>query len=386
MLPEFELLISALAKAVANKPFAMPGEAVNWERFTRLCHAHAVAPLVYEGFRKADVLSLVPADIRNALLAQWNTAIFRDSQFEYMKMKLSEKMVAAKIPHIFLKGSCLKYDYPEPALRTMCDLDILVHSEDFAALGAIAEELGGQAAPGDGNHRNYHFKSGVAVEFHPNLLHHDAPVGSGINPGWQYAKKDMPTSAGMLTEEGFYLNTLCHLAGHFVAGGVGVRFVLDVWVNRHLRKPQPDRAFVESELRRFGLLDFAVNIEALADWWFGTGTKTPLLEELGLYILTSGSHGMTDRAMLNAVAMSEGGSRVSALMQKAFYSRQEMEDRFTWCKGKPWLLPAAWCVRAFRAVTQHGHLVLKWSKDTKNLSKNEIRSQKELLRRFGIQK
>lgn len=381
---EAALLIGALGVSVADKPLIMPNE-LDWQLLLKLCRIHAVAPLVYDGLRKADVIQAVPEDINKELLNDYHTAIFRDSQFDYTKAQLSQKLTKAQIPHIFLKGSCLKYDYPEPALRTMCDLDILVHTEDYPAIEKIALEMGGTAGHSDGNHRNYHFPGGVAVEFHPNLLHQDTPVGTGINPGWQYAKKDMPTSAGELTPEGFYLNTICHIANHFVMGGVGIRFVLDVWVNRYLSKNKPDRAIVEEELQKFELLTFARNVEALADVWFGSGEMTPLLEELGAYILSSGLHGREERAMLNAVSLSPGGTGRSALLKKAFHSRQEMEDRFPWCKGKPWLLPAAWCVRAFKAVTKHGNLIVKWGKGANSFSQDEIRQQKEKLRRFGIQ-
>lgn len=380
---ECALLIGTLACSVANKPFTVPEE-MDWQLFIKLCQFHAVTPLAYDGLRKAGVLDAVPEEVRRLLLDSYRTAIFRDSQFDYIKGKLSEKLVEANIPHIFLKGSSLKYNYPIPALRTMCDLDVLVHTRDYPALARIAQALGGTAGHSDGNHRNYHFPGGVAVEFHPNLLHHDTPVGTQINPGWQYAQKGLPTSAGELTEEGFYLNTVCHLANHFVMGGVGVRFVLDVWVNRNLRAPQPDRAVVEAELRRFGLLEFAQNVEALADVWFGQGQNSPLLEELGHYILTSGSHGQSERSMLNAVALSPGQSQRSALLKKAFYSREELEDRYPWCKGKPWLLPAAWCTRAIRAVTKRGDLILQWSKGTGEISKEEIAAQKQLLASFGI--
>ena len=381
---ESALLIGALGASVANKPLTMPEE-LDWQLFVKLCRMHAVAPLVYEGLRKAEVLQTVPEDVQKALLNDYHGAIFRDSQFDYTKAQLSQKLTKAQIPHIFLKGSCLKYDYPIPALRTMCDLDILVHTEDYPALDKIAAELGGKPGHSDGNHRNYSFPGTVEVEFHPNLLHQDTPVGTGINPGWQYAKKDMPTSAGELTPEGFYLNTVCHIANHFVMGGVGVRFVLDVWVNRYLSKDKPDRSFVEEELRRFGLLTFAQNIESLADAWFGAGQMTDVTEQLGNYILTSGVHGTTQREMLNAVTLSPGQSAGSALLKRAFYSRQELEDRFPWCKGKPLLLPAAWCVRAFRAVTRHGALILQWRKGTAAVSDQEVVQQKELLERFGIQ-
>ena len=374
------LMLGALAQAVAGKPFSMP-ESVDWQQLLRLSQAHSVEPLVYYGLQRAELLQAVPETCRQHLLAAFHRAVFRDSQFDHIREKLTRQLTDAGVRHVFLKGACLKYDYPVPALRTMCDLDVLVHTRDYPAIDRVAQNLGGQPGDGDGNHRIFRFPGGVTVEFHPNLLHHSIPVGAGINPGWQYAREN----ANELTPEGFYLNTLCHLASHFVSGGVGVRFVLDVWVNRHLRSPDMDRAFVEAELKRLRLLEFARNIEALAECWFGEGQTTPLLEELGQYILTSGSHGQPERAMRNALALSPGKSRSSALLKKAFYPRQELEDRFPWCKGKPWLLPAAWCTRAYRAVTRRGHLIARWSKGTARISKEEIAEQARQLARFGIQ-
>lgn len=381
---EYTLLIGALAQSVADKPLQIQNP-IDWTVFARLCQVHAVAPLVYDGLRKAGILESVPEESRTYFRSAYYAAILRDSQFDQIKDKLSEKLEEAGVEHVFLKGACLKHDYPIPALRTMCDLDVLVYTKDYPVLGRVAEELGGVAAASDGNHRNYQFSNGVTVEFHPNLLHHGTPVGTEINPGWQYVMPNQTTWGRELTQEGFYLNTICHLANHFVSGGVGIRFVLDVWVNRNLRRPQPDRAFVEAELRRFGLLRFAENIEALSDAWFGSGKESPLLEQLGDYILTSGSHGKSNRAMLNAVVLSPGQSRRSALIKKAFYSRAELEDRFPWCKGRALLLPVAWCVRAFKAVTKHGRLILEWGRGTGDVSQKEIEEQRRLLNSFGIE-
>jgi hypothetical protein len=57
-------------------------------------------------------------------------AIYQDMQMENIRLQLEEKLKNEKIPYVFLKGSVLKYDYPEPALRIMCDMDILVYADD----------------------------------------------------------------------------------------------------------------------------------------------------------------------------------------------------------------------------------------------------------------
>ncbi len=386
MTPEQQLLIGTVKAAITGATFSMEAEP-DWLSFYALAGRHGLLPLAYDGLQKIPILwQQLPQDVQKGLFTAYMQAIYRDAQAEHLKQHLQTALQQACVPHIFLKGAVLKYDYPEPALRTMSDLDILVYAKDFDAIAVVANALGGKAVTGDGNHRNYLFPGKVAVEFHPNLLHHATPIGTGINPGWQYAKDMQDSFSKELTEEGFYLNTICHLASHFVDGGVGVRFVLDVWVSRHLRKTQPDRAFVEAELTRFGLLDFAKKIEQLADAWFGEQPMSPLLEELEEYILTSGSHGTTDRAMLNALSLSPGGSRTFTLWKKAFYPKAELEDRFPWCKGKAWLLPAAWCARAYNAITQHGNIIINWSKGTGKISKTEVIENQEKLRRFGIHK
>ena len=380
---ESKLLIGALRRAVAGTTEEL-SLSVDWQALLKLAQMHMLLPLLYDGLhREPKEWEKVPEAAKKLLHQSFLQAVYQDTRMDQLRLQLEQKLIQEDVPHIFLKGSVLKQDYPVPALRTMCDLDVLVYTKDFPRIADISQALGGKPEHSDGNHRNYSFPGGVTVEFHPNLIHHDVPVGTQINPGWQYAA---PGDSHKLTEEGFYLNTICHLANHFVAGGVGVRFVMDVWVNRHLRKAEADRNIVESELEQFGLLDFARKIEALSEWWFGEGESTPLLEELGEYILSSGSHGHTDRAILNAVSLSAGGNRTSALLGKMFYSRAEMEDRFPWCKGKPWLLPAAWCTRAFRAVTKHGNQILTWSKGTGSVTDEAAAEQKEKMERFGIKR
>ena len=180
------------------------------------------------------------------------------------------------------------------------------------------------------------------------------------------------------------MNTICHLANHFVADGVGVRFLCDVWVNRNVRKPEPNWEIVNAELEHFGLLDFARNIEDLVKCWFDGGEETALLQELGDYILSEGQSGEESRKVLNAAALSAKQSGASVLLKRIFPSREDLESRFSWCVGKPLLLPVAWLVRCFRVVTRRAGISLQWTKEAGKLTKEEISQQKEKLGRFGI--
>lgn len=385
MLQESRLLISALRRSVTGNGEIVVAD-VDWERVYALSRVHSITALAWEGMQKDPaVQEAMPEEVKKRFSADYLRTVFEDTQFEYIKKNLRESLLKAGIPHVFLKGSRLKYDYPVPALRTMCDMDILVNTADYDAITEIAVGMGGKSYYGDGNHHNFGFPAKVAVEFHPNLVHPGTLLGTELNPGWQYAVKNEETGAYEMTPEGMYLHTLGHLAEHFMSGGVGIRFVLDIWVLRNRSKPA-DWAFVEKELDRMSLLEFAQKIEALAEYWFGTGEQTPLMEELAEYIITSGSHGRSKRSMLNAVSLSQGGNRASALWHKIFYPKRELETRYPWAEGKPWLLPAAWCARAWGAVTKRGHLVKKWAKGTGEVSREEAENQRAKMERFGIKR
>ena len=382
---ESKLLIEALRRSVAEKN-APVSDNVDWGRFYILSRIHSVTALVWEGIQNNPVVQAsMPDELKKRFSTEYLHTVYRDWQLEQIKDKLHKGLQSAGVDHVFLKGAKLKYDYPISALRTMSDMDILVKTRDYDTITTVAESIGGKAYYGDGNHHNFHFPGNVAVEFHPNLVHPGTILGVELNPGWQYAKKN-ESGAYELTPEGLYLHTMAHLAGHFATTGVGVRFVLDIWVLHNRSKQQPDWAIVEKELARMSLLDFAKKIEALAQMWFGEGESTGLLEEMAEYIISSGSHGRDKRAILNAVSLSKSGSRASALWGKCFYPRAELESRYPWTEGRAWLLPFAWCARAWGAVTKRGHLIRKWSKGTGEVSKEQANARREKMARFGIKR
>ena len=385
MTTEQKLMLSSLRSAVTGCPLDTVSAEVDWQQFAYQSGIQSVGPLVWQGLQSAPgLLSKIPAGISAAFRMSYLNAYKRDTQQEHLRGVLTEELNRLAVPHIYLKGSAIQSSYPEPALRTMSDIDLLVYAADFQKIREAASRLGAVPVSGDGNHRIYIFPGDLKVEFHPNMLHHDTAVGTRINPGWQYARKLEDTYRQELTPEGLYLNLICHLAGHFIGNGVTARFLADIWVFRHRRKPEPDWTSVEKSLDEIGLAEFARNIAALSEVWFSDSPYTPVTEELEDYVLSFVREEDSDRSVLNAMSLSPGKSRISALRKRAFYSRAEMEDRYPWCRGKAWLLPAAWCARAFRAVTTHGIHIRRWVQKTKTFSRDDVSRQAELLDRFGL--
>lgn len=376
---KYSLLLDLVRSRITGQTAVIPQEPDLAGLFDAAAR-HKLEPFVFSALEQTEYAPQAMAAIGSA----YHKAVFRDAQTDFIRSDVSRVLSEARIPHVFQRGICLKHDYPVSAMRTMSDIDVLVQSRDLHKLPKAMKQIDCTQLPGDGNHRSFKVNPGVTVEFHPELIHCSSHVGTGVNPGWQYVPNGQAGFEWKMTEEGFYLNVMCHLANHFAAGGVGVRFVLDVWVCRHLRAAQPDRVFVEAELQRVGLLEFARRIEALAEVWFSGAESDELLDELAEYILTSSSHGNSERAMLNAVCLSPGGSGFSALWRKVFYPKQDLYNRYDWVKGRAWLLPVAWVVRVFQALTRRGNLILRWGKGTMQYSDEQIAQQREKLKRFGI--
>ena len=85
---------------------------------------------------------VIRSEIKQKFEKQILTAIYRyeniNSELETLKTAFEEE----KIPFIPLKGSVIRQYYPEPWLRTSCDIDILVKEADAdKASKALAEHL-----------------------------------------------------------------------------------------------------------------------------------------------------------------------------------------------------------------------------------------------------
>lgn len=378
MTANYDLLIRIVRSQLTSAPCPSL-ENADLHALAELARKHRLEPFLFAALQDMPMED----PLANRLCGAYHRSHFQDAQFDYVRDQISDALCKCGIDHVFMRGIAMKHAYPDPALRTMSDLDVLVHSRDLPRLRKALKQLDCQSEPGDGNHRNYLFPPGVKVEFHPMLLHCSSPVATGINPGWQLVPEGQPGHCKEMSPEGFYLNILCHFANHFFAGGAGIRFMIDVWLCNHRMPPVKDRSFVEQELKRVGIWGFARNIEKLSECWFSGEPMEDGLEEMADYICTSGIHGRDDRAMLNAICFSPRKSRFSALLKKVFYPKGDLENRYDWVQGRPWLLWLAWLVRAWNVLTSRIGMMLHWSKGTKRYSPEQIARQQEIILRFN---
>lgn len=256
---------------------------------TALARYHDLTHLLALGLRNNGLLTLENGELKKEIFH----AAFRFEQLNYELTSICRTLERAQVPFIPLKGSVLRRYYPEPWMRTSCDIDVLVHEEDLdGATAALADALNYRIGEKSAHDIQIFTPSGQHIELHFNLIEDhrikgasailsrvwDAAVPCG---GWTY-QYEMP-------DELFYFYHIAHMAKHIENGGCGIRPFLDIWVLMHYVPHDRDRR--ERLLTDGGLSVFAGQAERLAEIWFGNGVRDDTACHLENYIINGGVYG-----------------------------------------------------------------------------------------------
>lgn len=312
-----------------------------------------------------------------------------DMAQEYEGAVILQKMAERRIPCIPLKGWVLREMYPKPYMRTRGDLDLLVHPEQLPETEQLMAELG--YIKENENFTDYHICYNkppyLTLEIHVRLTEEDkCTVFESV---WERA---VPRKDGcfQLCEEDNYLFMVYHGAKHALLGGIGLRYIMDLWVLlNYFANVSGDimREHVSQGLNMLGLTSFAAYSEQLATEWFGlTGislTKiTPDLETMRLwrkFILSSGTFGGAVSSYENQLTRSSAPVLVAA---KIFPCRAQMEIRYPELRQKPWLLPKFWIIRLWQKL--RGGEALTGARAFTSVSREERKQREYLLTNLGL--
>ena len=309
-------------------PAMLPG-------MTALARRHDLVHLLALGLKNNGLLSEGSGELENEIFR----AAARVEQMNFGLARIGEALETAQIPFLPLKGSVLRRYYPEPWMRTSCDIDVFVHEEDLdRALEALADGLAyqvGEISPHDVQIRT---PQGLHMELHRNLIEDDRVNRASnvltavwdtaiLRDGWRFWC-EMP-------DELFYFYHIAHMAKHFENGGCGIRPFLDIWVLTH-RVPH-DRDKREKLLADGELTAFARHAERLTDVWFGSGTHDDTTRRLEQYILNGGLYGtLVNRISLQQVRR---GGKLRYARSRIWLPYETLKVYYPSLDGKPALLP-----------------------------------------------
>ncbi len=303
--------------------------------------SHDIAHIVGAELDKLGILT--DGDIAEKFHKQQMMAIFRYERIIYDQERFYEALENAQIEFIPLKGAVLRDYYPEPYMRTSCDIDILVHENELGKAMQVLTDAGFKTDERVGSHDVSFFSdTGTHLELHYTLYEkmnvEDIWKTSVIKEGKKYHK--------LMSRETFYCHQVAHAAKHFSSSGCGIRLFLDMWFL--LEAEHYDRAEVERILSYGDLVTFEKNARTMTYAWFSHKPHTSLTENMQNYIFGSGIYGNTANKV--AISNSRKGGKLKYIMSRIFMPYWQMCYYYPILKKHKILLPFLEIARWFRLL------------------------------------
>ena len=332
-------------KTIDKSQYALTDEEL--AKLYKLSKSHDIAHLVGDALIKNDLIK--NDEIKAKFQKQIMLAVYRYEKINYELARLRKVLNEAKIPFIPLKGSVLRRYYPEPWMRTSCDIDVLVHESDLERAVLALTSVAGYKADSKGSHDVGMFSDGgVHLELHYSLIE-DKIVGSVadiLQNVWEKASPVSDNSEYAFGDDMFFFYHTAHMAKHFINGGCGIRPFIDIWVLNH--RVSFNREKRDVLLDEGGLLTFAKQAEALSEVWFGNGEHTDITRRMQDYLLKGGVYGTTANRV--SVQQIRKGGKIRYAFSRIWLPYDVLKFHYPSLEGKRWLLPIFEVRRWFKLI------------------------------------
>ena len=257
---EIEIFTDILSSVVGQSPFHFPEDYGRYERaIIVLAKCQEMSHLVYNAYMKAG--RCIPQVLEQAFLLQ----VGRDKRNQFMFEKTKSVFQKEGIRYVPLKGTVTKELYPEPWMRSGCDIDILVYET------ALDKAI--YALVNSGFSTNYEkafhdvalLFGGAHLELHYNICENIPRVDRVLSEVWEHVVP-LDKYEYRETPEFLALHTIIHLMYHFVKGGCQIKAFIDLWLMR--RKKAYDEQSLFELLKKCQLERFYNKICEAIEVWF----------------------------------------------------------------------------------------------------------------------
>ena len=187
--PEQRFIVDAVRLAF-GRPLPDAGglpyrPSLDWDSLLAQVSKQGLAPLVYSGLKRSRVT--VPVEVQSRLRMGFLGAVLRlESGLNPTLRLILQQLELAGVKPIVLKGAALAHTvYPEPAFRTMSDVDLLVAEDEIDRAREALDGLDSVAVGGvekDHHHLNPRLVKdrAVWVEIHHHLIPEENPYALNL--------------------------------------------------------------------------------------------------------------------------------------------------------------------------------------------------------------
>ncbi len=338
-------------------------EAMNLELVYEEAERHKLAAAVGMALELAGVVN--GRFVQAVAMAQRKAALL-----DADKAAVLERLEAAGIWHMPLKGAILKDLYPRFGMREMSDIDILFDKSRAEDVKGIMESLGFTIKSYGKRNDDDYMKPPVSNfemhkdlflnAFHPELHRYYVNI----------KEKLIPDAEGRFsyhfTDEDFYLYVIAHEHAHYSSGGTGLRSLLDTYV--YLKDKSLDMEYVRREAEKIGIAEFEPKNRRLSFHLFDGEALSDDDQAMLDYIVSSGAYGTTVNHANNEIRQK---GRLGYFFSKLSFSPEKLAVLYPVLKKAPFLYPVFWVLRLLRGLFQYNQIVMTELKAILSKKKHE---------------
>lgn len=335
-----ETMIQLISSEVCGNALSLSADAPFTEKFLIdlliLSRKHNVAHIVASALMNNGFLDNGPQ--KGLFMNEIYTAVYSQEKMNESFADTCSALEKSKIPYIPLKGAVIRGLYPQPWMRTSCDIDILVKENDLKRAIKALVECGFTVKGGSKHDIVLSAGNGTVLELHYKLINNKrSPLYSKILKSvWKTAQ---PSGEGecsyKLSDEVFYYYHILHMAKHFRIGGCGIRPFIDLWLMNKDGKYSTEK--VRDTLIKGKLLSFAEKSEKLSRIWFADEDHDEITLQMQAFIVEGGSFGSEKTRLMTD--KQRAGGRLGYILSRIFVPYSYLKRDYPILKKYPILTP-----------------------------------------------
>lgn len=389
MTTEFQSgLLSLIQSALTDDEPSLPA-GFDFRAAYEFAKVQQILPLVYYGALK-DPAFLVSAEAQAFLESACVYIGHSADQMDAVE-RICAAFEAAGVSHMPLKGAVLKSIYPAPEMRTMGDADILIRVDEYDRVKTVMQSLGFAFDKESDHEYIWRNATGLVIELHKRLIpSYNEDYFAYYGDGWRKAHPAAGwTYRHEMSPEDHFIYLFTHLAKHFRDQGVGVKYVVDLYVYRR-HYTHLDMAYITRELEKLRLRAFFENVMALIDVWFCGAAGNEVTDYLGGRIWADGVYGkpqlnaLSEGVKLSKTTGDTGAVKARKKWRLLFPPYKQMCLRNPVLKKWPILLPFLWIRRLVNAFLHRRYRYREEMERVDRMSEENIDAYQRELNFVGL--
>lgn len=260
---ELDYMMELLCCVIQQSQAPVAPSSMDWVRFYREALSQNVAGLLYSAVKQMSSDNGPSEDIRLAWRNHAVTVAMGQMTYASTLAQIIEECRKIDIEPVMFKGLILADLYPEPMLRWMGDVDLLIKPEEETALFTIlrAFQCNETSVPQDHKYEHsYTLKNGVHLEVHTRLWEEkeDHPRLAALKEMNITAPENVITmtlnniTVSSLGYHQHLLYMLYHIVKHFIVQGIGVRHLIDLTLYYNAYKDRIDVPLLWRQIETLG--------------------------------------------------------------------------------------------------------------------------------------